>query len=72
MQEGSLGLLNTGYNRSYSQELKTKAVEAYQSGEGSLSNICIKFRIRATRQLREWIKLYNNGKNFKKKVEEAV
>ncbi len=66
MQEGSLGLLDTGYNRSYSKELKIKAVEAYLLGEGSLSDICVKFKIRATCQLRDWIKLYNNGKNFKK------
>jgi len=65
-QEGSLGLLNTGKNRSYSQELKVKAVEAYLSGEGSQPFLCAKFKIRSAKQLRDWIKLYNSGKNFKK------
>ena len=64
-QEGSLGLLSTGKNRTYSPELKRKAVDAYLSGEGSHYAICEKFKIRSTHQLQDWIKLYNSGKNFK-------
>jgi len=29
------------------------------NGEGSLLDICQKYRIRDTRQLRDWIKVYN-------------
>lgn len=65
-QEGSPGLLSTGKYRTYSSELKRKAVEAYLSGEGSHYAICEKFKIRSTIQLRDWIKLYNSGKNFNK------
>lgn len=64
-QEGSIGLINTGKNRSYSKELKITAVEAYLSGEGSLEVLCEKFKIRSTSQLLYWIKLYNSGKNLK-------
>jgi transposase-like protein len=65
-QEGPTGLLNTGRNREYSPELKRDAVEAYLSGEGSYYSICLKFKIRAERQLRYWIKLYNSGKKLKR------
>ena len=44
-QEGSLGLRNDGSNRKYSSELKSNAVEAYLSGEGSLSEICKRYKI---------------------------
>lgn len=63
-QEGSLGLLSTGKNRNYSPELKKNAVEAYLSGKGSIRSVSEKFKIRSCKQLRDWIKLYNSGKNF--------
>lgn len=65
-QEGALGLVTNDRCRVYSQDLKTNAVEAYLSGEGSLSDICIIYKIRSKKQLRDWIKLYNNGKNLNK------
>ena len=65
-QEGSLGLLNTDTQRSYSTELKLAAVKAYLSGKGSLRDICIEYKIRSQKQLRDWIKVYNSGKDFKK------
>ncbi|HSL85477.1 MAG TPA: helix-turn-helix domain-containing protein [Bacteroidales bacterium] len=64
-QEGSLGLINNGTNRRYSRELKINAVEAYLTGEGSQSEICKRYKIRSKKQLQDWIKLYNSGKNFK-------
>ncbi|KAF5074883.1 IS3 family transposase ISSth1b [bioreactor metagenome] len=63
-QEGSLGLLNTGSQRSYTAALKLAAVKAYLSGKGSLRDICIEYKIRSERQLRDWIKVYNSGKDF--------
>ena len=65
-QEGSLGLLHTDNNRNYHPELKRHAVEAYLAGEGSIRSVCKKYEIRSTVQLRDWIKLYNSGKNFGK------
>ena len=65
--EGSLGLSNIEqHNRVYSKELKLRAVEAYLSGEGSILEICKKYQIRSKRQLRDWIKVYNSGKDFNK------
>lgn len=48
-------------NKVYSPEIKRKAVEAYLSGAGSLSDICKKYRIRDKKTLRTWIKVYNGG-----------
>ncbi len=64
-QEGSLGLVARTKNYSYSPELKRKAVETYLSGEGSKRTVCEEFKIRSTKQLRDWIKIYNSGKDFK-------
>ena len=46
-------------SRKYSLELKETAVKYYLDGKGSLSETCKKFKIRDTRQLRNWIKRYN-------------
>ena len=66
--EGSLGLQPTEQNRIYSPEMKRQAVEDYLSGKGSLREICQKYKIRANRQLRNWIKVYNRGGDFKHKM----
>lgn len=63
-QEGPLGLLNTESNRTYTSELKTEAVMAYLAREGSLRDLCIRFKIRTPTQLQHWIKLYNSGKKL--------
>ena len=52
-------------NKKYSAELKTAAVEAYLSGEGSQQNICNKYGIFARSRLQEWIICYNGHKEFK-------
>ena len=51
--------------KSYSAELKYQAVSDYLSGKGSLREICRKYKIRSTRQLRNWIKMYNGHKELK-------
>lgn len=66
--EGSYGLLEQKQNRVYSEETKLKAVTDYLSGVGSLREICEKYKIRSNTQLRSWIKVYNNGKDFKHKM----
>jgi transposase-like protein len=58
---GPSGLITTAANHWYDAELKTAAVEAYLRGEGSLLDICKKFKIRSKTQLRNWVKLYNKG-----------
>ena len=47
-------------NRHYSKTEKEQAVNAYLSGEGSYMEICKRFKIRSTKQLRDWIKKYNS------------
>ena len=66
--EGSIGLQPAEPNRIYSPEMKRQAVEDYLSGKGSLREICQKYKIRAKRQLRDWIKVYNSGGDFKHKM----
>lgn len=63
--EGRAGLERDGKNRIYSVQTKQQAVEAYLTGKYSLQKICEIFKIRSTRQLRDWLKVYNSGKEFK-------
>lgn len=62
---GANGLLNTGKNTAYTEELKTYAVEDYLSGAGSHMEICKKYGIKSTRQLRNWISKYNGHEKLK-------
>ena len=62
---GKEGLLNKGYNTSYSPQVKTQAVIDYLDGKGSLDDICIKYKISAIGILQQWIKKYNGHKIFK-------
>ena len=52
-------------NQSYSKELKEQAVADYLSGRGSLLNLCEKYKIKSTYQLRDWIKKYNGHEKLK-------
>ncbi len=47
-------------NHVYDPNLKRAAVEDYQNGGGSLSDICQKYHIRSHCSLRAWIKVYNS------------
>ena len=66
--EGSLGFVQEEKNRVYSEETKRQAVIEYLAGNGSLREICKKYRIRSKRQLQDWIKVYNSGGDFKHKM----
>lgn len=57
---GPSGLQSTSNNTSYSEEFKRRAVEDYLAGGGSLMDICQKYGIKSTRQLRNWILKYNS------------
>jgi transposase-like protein len=52
-------------NKHYSKELKKQAVIDYLSGVGSIQNICEKYKIPSTSQLRKWIKKYNGHEELK-------
>ena len=62
--EGQAALLPKERNRNYSSELKVRAVKEYLSGGLSLLDICKKYQIRSTHQLRDWIKVYNAHGDF--------
>ena len=49
----------------YSMAEKEEAVLAYLSGEGSLMDICKKYKIHSTAPLRQWIKVYNGHEKLK-------
>lgn len=52
-------------NNCYSKELKMQAVMEFFKGEESQYEICKKYKISSTKQLRDWIKWYNGHKEFK-------
>ena len=63
----SMGIdaFRTTSNKRYSKEEKEQAVAAYLAGEGSHMEICKRFKIRSTCQLRNWIKKYNGHEELK-------
>ena len=62
--EGVDGLLPQQKNRAYSAEMKLKAIQDYLSGEGSILDICQKYKIRDTHILRRWLQVYNAHGDF--------
>lgn len=64
--EGNAGLECGSKNRIYSVQTKQQAVETYLTGQYSLQKICEIFKIRDKRQLRDWLKVYNSGREFKR------
>ncbi len=62
--EGAEGFLPQERNRVYGADVKEHAVRDYLSGEGSLQEICKKYKIRNTRQLSDWVKVYNAHGDF--------
>ena len=62
--EGIEGLQEAEKNRGYSAELKERAVKEYLNGAGSQRGICKKYKIRSTKQLWAWTKVYNTHGDF--------
>ncbi|KLI00667.1 transposase [Brevibacillus formosus] len=62
---GPNGLLSTSKNIPYSAELKKSAVEDYLAGVASHMEICKRYGIKSTRQLRNWILKYNGHEKLK-------
>ena len=56
---GPEGLMETSSNMHYSSELKEAAVMDYLAGAGSYIDLCKKYGIKSTRQLRNWVSKYN-------------
>lgn len=62
--EGTGAFLPRERNRTYTAQEKQEAVEDYLRGGVGLRDICKKYRIRSTHQLRDWIKVYNTHGDF--------
>lgn len=62
---GPQGLLNVSKNTTYSAELKTLAIDDYLAGGGSHMEVCKKYGIKSTCQLRNWILKYNSHEKIK-------
>ena len=65
---GITALESENQNHVYSEEFKRKAVKEYLSGKGSIITITAKYGMRSTVQLRNWIKEYNSGRGFRRKM----
>jgi len=65
LAEGASGLIPAEHNRIYTKETKIAAVKDYLAGKGSLLDICRIYKIKGTRQLRDWLKVYNGHKEFR-------
>ena len=64
-QSGPAAFIKTSGNRSYSKDLKEKAVKEYLEGKGSLLDICARFNISTEGTLSDWIKCYNANMELK-------
>jgi transposase len=62
---GPEGLLHLPHNKVYSAELKQTAVEDYLAGGGSHMDICKRYGIKSTFQLRSWVLKYNGHEKWK-------
>lgn len=62
--EGVEAFLPHHKNRAYRPDEKRQAVQDYLSGGGSLLDICKRYKIKSTYQLRNWIKVYNAHGDF--------
>lgn len=65
---GALAFKEQEHNTVYTEEVKAAAVRAYLDGKGSLRGISAKYGIRSAKQLGEWIKVYNSGRDFSRKM----
>jgi len=65
---GALAFQKQEHNTVYLEELKLAAVKEYLSRAGSLKEIAAKYGLRSKTQLNSWVKVYNSGKDFSRKM----
>lgn len=63
-RDGLEGLSEARKNKHYTSSLKLAAVLAYQAGEGTLTELTMRFGLRSSAQLRRWISKYNEDKTL--------
>lgn len=59
--QGKNGLMESHHNRVWSDEVKHSAVCEYLDGNGSLNDICKKYKISSKSILSQWIMVYNDS-----------
>ena len=64
--QGILAFVEQRQNNIYTKEIKIAAVREYIKGEGSIQDIRAKYGLRSSIQLRNWIKVYNSGRGFRR------
>ena len=65
---GIAAFLPQSHNNVYDEETKIKVVKEYLEGTDSLTAISAKYGLRSAEQLRQWIKVYNSGRGFRRKM----
>ena len=65
---GVLAFKEQDHNTVYTEGLKAAAVKEYLEGKGSQKEIAAKYGLRSTCLLRDWIKVYNSGRDFGRKM----
>ena len=65
MADGENAFIHTKGNDTYSASFKENVVLDYLSGDGSFQNIAIKYNIRSDETVRQWVLLYNAGRELK-------
>ena len=66
--QGELAFEKQEHNKVYPESLKLAAVRGYLTGGGAVREIAAKYGLRSERQLHDWIKVYNSGKDFGRKM----
>ena len=66
--QGESGFRKQEHNTVYPEKLKAEAVREYLGGKGSQKEISAKYGMRSTAQLRSWIRVYNSGRDFNRKM----
>jgi transposase-like protein len=67
-KNGVSAFIQEEHNRVYSEETKLQAIADYFNGKGSQREITAKYKIRSRTQLRQWIKVYNSGRGFRRNL----
>ena len=68
LSDSPAALMTQRNNKVYSQELKLQAVLEYLDGKSSQEDIVKKYHLRSSKQLRNWIKVYNTHGEIKSRT----
>ena len=65
---GAAAFLPQRQNNVYDEGIKINAVKEYLQGTDSLAEVSAKYGLRSSSRLQNWIKVYNSGKGFQRKM----